>query len=114
MAQAPDNQVHFSVDIAGKGHVYSDIPGLDCAAACASDWDGGAIVRLTAQPESGFRFVNWTGACSGDATCAVTLDSAKSVGAFFAPETYALGLAVSGRGTVSSASAAHARSAPRR
>jgi hypothetical protein len=101
----PGDQAHLSVGIAGKGHVSSDIPGFDCAAACETDWDRGVTVPLTAQAARGARFVRWTGACSGGATCEVTLDSAKSVGAFFAPETYPLDLVVSGRGTVTSAAA---------
>jgi len=40
---------------------------------------------LTAQAGTGYTFTGWGGACSGTATCSVTMSAAKSVSAFFAP-----------------------------
>ena len=37
-------------DRRGTGTVSSDLPGLDCAAACTTQWDPGAIVTLDAVP----------------------------------------------------------------
>ena len=53
----------------------------------------------------GSRFVGWTGACSGRATCFVTVDAATNVTATFAAATQTLGVAVRGKGSVTSAPA---------
>jgi hypothetical protein len=42
-------------------------------------------VTLVADPDTGWTFGGWSGACSGTSACAVTMDAAKSVGADFLP-----------------------------
>jgi List-Bact-rpt repeat protein len=89
--------------LTGAGHVTSDVPGVDCTASCGSTWDGGEAVTLTAEPQPGMRFVRWGGACAGSSTsptCALTLAGPTSVAALFAPGTYVLTVAVTGRGKV--------------
>jgi hypothetical protein len=82
--------------------VVSDPVGIGCPSACAVLFDTGSQVRLTATPGSGSRFSGWTGACTGaTATCTVTMDAAKTVQAVFAPSTFLLSLAVTGKGAVS-------------
>ena len=44
----------------------------------------GTAVNLTAQPAAGYTFTGWAGACSGTASCAVTMNSNQSVTANFA------------------------------
>ncbi|HEY0414852.1 MAG TPA: hypothetical protein VGC78_00585 [Gaiellaceae bacterium] len=95
------DQVHLGLSIAGQGTVTSDLPGLACATTCGTDWDRGDAVALTPTPAAGQRFVRWTGACTG-ASCAVTLDASKDVGALFAPATFTLDVRVSGSGRVTS------------
>jgi hypothetical protein len=41
------------------------------------------MVALTAIPTTGQTFAGWTGACSGTGTCAVTMNTVKTVGAIF-------------------------------
>lgn len=96
-----DQQARLSVGIQGKGSVQSAIPGMDCSASCAADWDTGSIVDLDATPEPGQRLIKWTGACAGNDLCRVTLDAAKSVGAIFAKVAYRLTVSVKGKGSVS-------------
>jgi hypothetical protein len=81
--------------------VTSDPVGIDCPSTCAVLFDTGSQVRLTAVPASGSRFAGWTGACAGaSASCTVTMDAAKAVEARFAPSTFRLSLAVTGKGSV--------------
>lgn len=96
------DQVHLALSIAGSGTVTSDVPGVSCTATCGTDWDRGDTVTLAASAAAGFKFVHWTGACTGGGDCAVTLDASKDVSALFAPSTYGLSVRVVGSGTVSS------------
>lgn len=80
-----DRQVRLAVRVAGAGSVASDQPGLACAASCATTWNAGARLVLTPKPAAGMRFVRWRGACSGSATCALTLRRAAGTVAIFAP-----------------------------
>lgn len=96
------DQVHLDLAISGQGTVTSDLPGIDCTATCGTDWDRGDAIHLTAAPATGERFVRWSGACTGDSDCGLTLDTSKSVTAQFAPQTYPLTVRVAGSGIVTS------------
>jgi hypothetical protein len=93
-------QVPLAVAMIGPGSVTSDLPGLDCKAACTTQWDQGTTVSLAANPADGLRFVRWTGACTGNGTCTVTLGQALSVTAVYGPATIPLKVATTGRGGV--------------
>jgi hypothetical protein len=43
----------------------------------------GEVVSLMATPQTGYFFVEWTGACSGIGTCSVHMDADKTVSAVF-------------------------------
>jgi hypothetical protein len=51
------------------------------------------------------RLVRWSGACSGNAGCSVTVTPGAQASALFAPATFRLIVAVAGKGTVRSSSA---------
>jgi hypothetical protein len=91
---------HLTVGLTGTGTVASDVPGFTCTASCASDWDGGQQVTLSAAPGAGQRFVRWGSSCTGDQPCQLTLAGAVSVTALFAPLTFPLTLGVHGKGGV--------------
>ena len=95
-----NSQMRLALQLTGKGVVRSDIPGVDCSAACTSDWNGGTKVALSPTPAEGQRFVRWSGACTGSGACTVDLTQAASVDALFAPATFALRVATTGKGTV--------------
>jgi hypothetical protein len=71
----------------GKGAVTSVPTGINCGAGCVTDeelFDKGAAVTLTALADPGSTFMGWGGACAGaQATCALTMDMAKTVTARF-------------------------------
>ena len=67
-----------------RGAVTSLPAGISCGTNCDSFYNYGTSVTLTATPIEGYRFIGWTGACSGTDNCIVTIDSFKSVKANFA------------------------------
>jgi hypothetical protein len=93
-------QVPLSVAMSGTGSVSSDLPGLDCTAACTTQWDQGSIVTLRPVPGDGQRFVRWTGACVGNNSCALQLTQAQSATAVFGPLRVPVRVATTGRGSV--------------
>jgi len=95
-------QVALTVSRAGAvaGVIRSDLPGVDCTAACMTLWDQGSQVSLTASPSGATRFVRWAGACSGNGDCTLTLSQAASAVAVFGPLRIPLRLSVSGKGRI--------------
>lgn len=75
----------LSVSRSGAGTVTGT--GISCGADCTESYAPGAQVTLTAAADAGSMFVGWSGACSGSGTCNLTMNSAKSVTAYFAPST---------------------------
>jgi Divergent InlB B-repeat domain len=98
-----DSQTPLGLTVSGPGSVTSDVPGLQCAASCTTTWNSGQRLSLSATPSPGARLMRWTGACSGAAGCSVTVTPGAAVSAFFAPASFRLTVAVSGKGTVRSA-----------
>jgi len=63
----------------GKGVVMSSPTGVRCPRACSHAFPYLSVVKLTATPSPGSRFVGWSGACSGRGTCTVRMKSALVV-----------------------------------
>ena len=99
-------QVRLTLVMLGRGSVESDVPGIDCAAGCVTEWDAGTAVALEATPAQGQRFVRWSGSCTGTDRCEVTLREARSVTALFAAARFGLVLSVAGRGAITAAGTA--------
>jgi List-Bact-rpt repeat protein len=90
---------------AGAGRVTADAGGIDCvltdangSGVCAAAFPAGTAVTLTAAASAGSAFTGWTGACTGTATCVVTVDQAITVGAAFALDLTTLTVAGAGDG----------------
>ena len=75
---------------------------IHCGSSCTAPYKRWTEVSLYAFPDPGSVLDHWGGACSGTQSCTVTLDSPKTVTAYFREE---FGLSVNryGNGTVSSA-----------
>ena len=54
-------QESLALAFSGAGRITSDLPGVDCIAVCATQWDQGAVVTLTAAPAATDRFVQLDG-----------------------------------------------------
>jgi phospholipase C len=71
----------------GTGTVTSTPAGINCSTAsgatCSASFAPGAAVTLTETPASGSTFASWSGACTGTASCSVTLSASNSVTATF-------------------------------
>jgi hypothetical protein len=68
----------------GSGTVISSPSGINCGATCSASFNSGTGVTLTATPDSGSAFVDWSG-CDGvnGNVCTVTMNANKSVTAVF-------------------------------
>jgi YD repeat-containing protein len=75
----------------GAGTVTSSPSGIACGTVCGYEFDKGTVVTLTALAEPGSTFMGWGGACSGIATCTLTMDVAKEVTARFDWPTLSIG-----------------------
>jgi len=81
------NEPQYTLTIdqgAGVASVTIDLPGVACtpAATCATAWQTGTTVTLSASPSDGFTRPLWGGACgsaSGTPACDLTLTSDTSV-----------------------------------
>jgi phospholipase C len=89
----------------GTGTVTSSPAGINCPGNCASNFDSGTKVTLTATPAANYSFAGWTGACSGAAGCSVDMNGAKTVGATFSASSYPLTVTATGSGTITSSPA---------
>jgi hypothetical protein len=67
----------------GSGHITSSPAGIDCGGTCAASFTFGAEVILTAVPDAGSSFGGWSGACTGNGPCTLTMNADTSVSAAF-------------------------------
>mgnify|MGYP001035415239 CR=1 FL=1 len=87
----------------GSGSISSSPSGINCGNTCSSSYTSGTQVSLYATPASGYTFNGWSGNCSGNGACTVTMDSNKSITANFAVDTsriISIGKIGTGDGTV--------------
>jgi hypothetical protein len=76
-------QYTLNVSVAGNGTVTSSPAGISCPSVCTMNYSSGTPVTLTATPTAGATFNSWGGACSGNGSCVVTMNSLESVTAMF-------------------------------
>ena len=97
-----DSQAPLAVTISGTGSVSADVPGLLCRTSCTTTWNSGQRLALSATPGAGAKLVRWGGACTGAAGCVLGVTPGAAVTAAFAPASFRLSVAVSGKGAVRS------------
>ena len=73
------------VDGTVLGTDASGATAIDCGSDCSVTAIVGSVIELSAEAATGHRFERWRGACSEEATasCKVTLEADKTVGALF-------------------------------
>ena len=76
-------QYTLDVSVAGNGTVTSSPPGISCPSVCTMNYSSGTSVMLTATPTGGATFNGWGGACTGNGSCLLTMNSIESVTAMF-------------------------------
>jgi hypothetical protein len=76
-------QYTLNVSVAGNGTVTSSPAGISCPSVCTMNYASGTPVTLTAAPTAGATFNSWGGACTGNGSCVVTMNSLESVTAMF-------------------------------
>jgi len=90
----------------GSGKVVSAPAGIDCGSTCSAAFAEGAMVTLTATPDTGSTFSGWSGGgCSGSAlVCTTSISGAAVVSAAFLkqPGTVIVTKGGTGMGTVTS------------
>ncbi len=73
----------LNVSVSGSGTVTSSPSGISCPSLCTMNFSSGTPVTLTATPGGGATFTGWGGACSGNGSCMVTMNSLQNVTAMF-------------------------------
>src|SRR5262245_45722169 len=85
---------------AGSGTVTSSPAGINCGSTCSASFTNGSSVTLSAAAASGSTFAGWSGACTGTATCTLSMTQARSVTATFnTSSTFPLAVTRAGTGT---------------
>ena len=97
--------VEFTLEVesegTGEGTVTSEPAGIDCGVECSAEYLEGEEVILTAEPEPGSEFVEWSG-CDAEPSateCEVTMDEDLSVSATFDLIEFALEIEFEGTGS---------------
>src|SRR5207248_4925757 len=76
----------------GVGTIVSTPAGIQCGTACSTSFMTGTSVQLTALPNQGSTFAGWSGACSGNGLCQLTMNADQVIGATFTavPDIHAI------------------------
>jgi hypothetical protein len=72
-----------TVNVSGNGSVSSSPTGINCGSDCSETYEDGTDLLLFATPDSGYKLSAWSGACSGNVDCNLTVDQNLSVTATF-------------------------------
>lgn len=89
----------LEIDITGSGTVSTQPDGIvNCDSDCNAYFMPGTVVTVTATADAGYAFKNWTGACTGNGPCSVTMTTDRNLTANFV-KTHLLTVTKSGTGS---------------
>ncbi len=88
----------ISVSVSGVGFGSVSGPNINCSDSCSYDLVSNDVVTLTGVPEMGYSFLGWTGDCSGQSVCVLTMDGEKTVNAEFGIAGFSLSVGKIGTG----------------
>jgi len=75
----------LTASVTGSGTVTSVPVGISCrTAGCTALFDQGSTVEMVATADAGGTLSTWSGACTGNGPCVLTMNADKSVSAAFA------------------------------
>jgi len=98
-----DRLYTLTVSPGAGGSISANIGNINCGASCQDDYADGTPVTLTPLADSGQIFTGWSGDCSGNGACVVTMNQARSVSASFDLNGPTLSINIlTGHGSVSS------------
>jgi hypothetical protein len=97
--------ISYDLDVStgGTGTVTSTDGFINCPGTCTHPYSPGIPVTMNANPAPGWNFTSWSGACSGNGSCSVTMNQSQSVRAVFVQGDYNLTVSMSGQGSITSA-----------
>ncbi|MDP3859107.1 MAG: hypothetical protein Q8Q73_15240 [Stagnimonas sp.] len=84
-APLPPSQYVLNVSRLLEGSVVSEPAGINCGTQCSASFPADTLVRLSAVPAEGRRFVEWRGACMGSGACELRMDNHRLLTAVFGP-----------------------------
>ena len=80
----PPSAITVTIAGAGTGTVTSSPAGVNCPTTCSASFPQNTQITLSETPGANNTFAGWGGACTGTASCNVTLSASSSVIATFA------------------------------
>lgn len=94
----------LSMNKTGQGTIKTSVPGASCGSICVARAPKGFKISFTAIPDAGYKFDHWEGACTGNGTCDLVIDSDTTVTAVFTRlgAQYIVGVSKIGAGTITS------------
>ena len=85
----------------GSGVVTSSPSGISCGSDCTEVYAAGTVVTLTAVADASSAFGGWSGACTGNGICTVTMNAAKSVSPLFLAQSSTITATAGSGGSIS-------------
>ncbi len=100
LTQQSANIATFDLTVSKTGDGTISANGINCGTDCSETYNANTQVILTATPTNGFKFVNWSGDCSGTTSpLTITMDKAKNCSANFAQNAFTVTLNKTGTGS---------------
>jgi len=83
---APTNPGNHSLNVTVSGNGTVTGNQIACPGDCSGSYSNGTVVGLVATPAAGWALSSWSGACSGNGACSVTMSVDRTVNATFVPQ----------------------------